>query len=45
VNPTVFYLVALVLALVEQFIARGHSLLAWAVIFICIGLTWGALHL
>ena len=39
--PTVFYLVALILALVEEFQAQGRSILGWAVALVCIGLLWG----
>ena len=39
--PTVFYLVALILALVEEFQAQGRSILGWAVVLVCIGLLWG----
>jgi len=40
--PTILFVVALVLALVEEFQAQGRSLIGWAVVFICIGLLWGA---
>jgi len=39
--PMVLTIVALVLALVEQLNARGRSLVAWAVVFVCIALLWG----
>jgi len=39
--PTILFVVALVLALVEEFQAQGRSLLGWAVVFVCIGLLWG----
>ena len=39
---TILFLVALVLALVEEFQAQGRSLLGWAVVFVCIGLLWGS---
>jgi drug/metabolite transporter superfamily protein YnfA len=35
--------VGLVLALIEQFQAQGRSLIAWAVVFVCIALLWGQL--
>ena len=41
--PTVLFLVALILALVDEFQARGQSLLGWAVVIISIGLLWGNL--
>ena len=41
--PTLLLIVALVLALVEELRARGESLLAWAVVFMCIALLWGQL--
>lgn len=37
---TVLFLVALILALVEEFRARGQSILAWAVAAIALGLCW-----
>lgn len=39
--PTVLYIVALILAIIEEFRAQGQSLLAWAVILIAAGLLWG----
>ena len=39
--PTILFVVALVLALVEEFQAQGRSLLGWAVVFVCVGLLWG----
>jgi len=41
--PAAAFLVALILALVDQARAHGQSLLGWAVILICIGLVWGSL--
>lgn len=41
--PTILILLALVLALFDEFEARGRSLLGWAVVFICIALAWGRL--
>jgi uncharacterized membrane protein YtjA (UPF0391 family) len=38
---TILFAVALILALVEQFRARGTSLVAWAVVFLAIGLLYG----
>ncbi len=31
----------LVLALVEEFVAHGRSLLGWAVVLVCVALLWG----
>ena len=39
--PLVLTIVALVLALVDQAQARGRSLVAWAVVFLCVALLWG----
>jgi drug/metabolite transporter superfamily protein YnfA len=39
--PTVLVIVALLLALVDEFRARGQSLTGWAVVFICAALLWG----
>ena len=36
-----FYIVALILALVEEGQSHLHSLLGWAVVFVCLGLLWG----
>jgi hypothetical protein len=42
VSPVdIVFLVALVLAGIEQFDAKGRSLGMWAVILICVGLLWG----
>ncbi len=40
---TILFAVALILALVDEFQAQGKSLVAWAVVFIAIGLLWGKL--
>lgn len=42
--PTVLELVALVFAVAELVQAQGKSLLAWAVVLVCIALLWGLLH-
>jgi hypothetical protein len=42
--PEILFIVALVLALIEEFQAQGRSLLGWAVVAVCIGLLWGALR-
>ena len=39
-NPAFLYVVALLLALIEQFRAKGQSLLTWAVTLIAIGLAF-----
>ena len=43
--PTVLYLAALILALVDEARAHGQSLTAWAVVGIALGLLWGTLRL
>jgi hypothetical protein len=42
--PEILFIVALVLALIEEFQAAGRSLLGWAVVAVCVGLLWGALR-
>jgi hypothetical protein len=37
----VLFVIALVLAFIEEFNAQGRSLLGWAVVFVCLGLLWG----
>ena len=37
------YLVGLILALVDEIIEHGRSLLGWAVVVVCIGLLWPTL--
>jgi hypothetical protein len=39
--PLILVIVALVLALVEEFGAQGRSLLGWAVVLLCIASLWG----
>lgn len=39
--PQILILLAAVFAVVEQFEARGRSLLAWAVLLVCVALMWG----
>ena len=41
--PTILFVVALILALVDEFQAQGRSLVGWAVVAIAIGLLWGHL--
>jgi hypothetical protein len=36
----IFFIVALVLAAIEQVRAKGQSLVSWAAIAICVGLLW-----
>ncbi len=38
--PTILIVVALLLALVDEFRAQGQSLTGWAVVFISIALLW-----
>jgi hypothetical protein len=40
---TVLFVVALILALVDEFRAQGQSLTGWAVVLVCVGLLWGNL--
>ena len=42
--PEILFIVALILALIEEFQASGRSLVGWAVALVCIGLLWGALR-
>ena len=41
--PTILFVVALILALVDEFRAQGQSLTGWAVVLVCVGLLWGNL--
>ena len=41
--PIVLFIVALILALIEELRAKGESLIAYAVILIAVGLVWGRL--
>lgn len=41
--PEVLIIVGLILALIEEFRAKGQSLLAWAVVAVCVALLWGHL--
>jgi hypothetical protein len=43
--PTILFIVALILALVDEFRAQGQSLTGWAVVFVAIGLLYGNLSL
>ena len=38
--PDVLVLVALVLAIIEEFRARGQALVVWSVILVCAALLW-----
>jgi hypothetical protein len=40
---TVLFIVAIVLAVVEEFQTNGKSLAGWAIIAIAVGLLWGHL--
>ena len=42
--PTILYIVALILASIDQVRSRGQSLTGWAVILISIGLLYGVLR-
>ena len=39
-NPEIAFIVALILAIIEEFRAQGRSLISWAVILVCIGLLY-----
>lgn len=39
--PTILIVVGLILALVDEFQAKGQSLVGWAVVLIAIALLWG----
>lgn len=41
--PLVLEVVALVLALIEEFGANGRSLIGWAVVALALALLWGRL--
>jgi hypothetical protein len=41
--PTILFIVALILAIIEEFRVQGQSLVSWAVILIALGLLWGHL--
>jgi hypothetical protein len=43
--PTILVIVALILALVDEFRSQGQSLTGWAVVLVCISLLWGNLGL
>lgn len=38
---TALYLAGLLLAVIDQAMARGRSPVTWAVILVCLGLLWG----
>lgn len=42
--PSILFIVALILALIDELRARGQSLTGYAVILISIGLLWGLLR-
>ena len=39
--PEILFILALLLALIDEFRAQGQSLTGWAVVAIGIGLLWG----
>lgn len=41
--PVVLFIVALILALIDELRSRGESLVCYAVILIAVGLLWGHL--
>ncbi len=41
--PTILVIIALVLALIDEFRAKGQSLTGWAVVLVCVALLWGHL--
>ena len=41
--PTILIVVAVILALIDEFRAQGQSLTGWAVVLIGIALLWGKL--
>lgn len=43
--PDILVLVALILALIDEFRAKGQSLTGWAVVFVCIALLWSHIPL
>ena len=42
--PDILFVVALILAAIDQIRAKGQSLTGWACILIAIGLLWGILR-
>lgn len=42
--PEIAFIVALIIACIDQIRARGQALTTWAVILVCVGLLWGALR-
>lgn len=41
--PIVLFVVALIMALIDEFRSQGQSLTGWAVVAIAVGLLWGNL--
>lgn len=41
--PTILVVIALILALIDEFRAQGQNLTGWAVTLVCISLLWGTL--
>jgi hypothetical protein len=42
--PEILFIVALILAGIDEIRAKGQSLTGWAVVLVCIGLLWGVLR-
>jgi hypothetical protein len=42
--PSILFLIALVFAVIELVKAKGNSLTLWALVLVCVGLTWGLLR-
>ncbi len=38
--PAILFLLGLAFGLIEEFQAQGRSLVAWGLVFVCIGLLW-----
>jgi hypothetical protein len=43
--PTLLVIGALILALIEEWNEQGRSILAWAVVLVCLSLLWGNVSL
>lgn len=39
--PVILFVVALLLALIDEFRSQGQSLTGWAVVLVCLGLLYG----
>ena len=42
--PEILFIVALILAAIDEFRSQGRSLTGWAVVLVCIGLLYGVLR-